>query len=82
MGISDNIREYVLEAIIEPARQRGLRTVKLKCGDIHDQMGLSNRHPQVCSAIDADIFQTYAKVELIQRSGPKQSNTATWLFKI
>lgn len=82
MTIADEVREYVLICIIKPARRKGEDKVVFVSGDIHKSMGLTNRNPLVCNAIDASIFLDYAKVNLISREGPEESTTVKWTFSI
>jgi 5-methylcytosine-specific restriction enzyme B len=82
MILADQIREYVLQNEINPARAKGLKTVSFGSGDIHEGMGLVDRMPAVCGAIDAEKFLGYASVRLISRSGPPQSSTVRWVFEL
>jgi hypothetical protein len=82
MILADRIRKYVLDQKIRPARELNQSTIKIVAGKIHSEMTLKNRMPAVCSALDADKFLDYARVKLINRSGPKQSSTATWVFSL
>ena len=79
---ADRIRYYVLKNYIEPARQRGDSTVRVRASEVHAGLGLKGRFPSVCSALDGDKFLEQAKVTLVQRSGPLQSSTVEWVFNI
>lgn len=82
MATADEVREYALITFIKPARRRGDKTVSFTSADVHKGMGLKERFPLVCSAIDADKFLDYANVTLAQRDGPRQSSTVRWTFEI
>jgi hypothetical protein len=83
MGLADEVREYVLVAIIKSARRGGQTTVTFTANQVHKAMGIQgNRMPDVCTALDTKKFLTYAKVQLINRTGPKQSTTAKWTFAV
>ena len=82
MATADDVREYVLVAIIKPARRKGENTVAFNSSGIYRGMGLKSRFPLVCSAIDAEKFQDYASVILMRRDGPKQSSTVRWVFDL
>lgn len=82
MTTAEEVREYVFVCIIKPARRKGVDTVSFVSGDIHKSMGLINRNPLVCNAIDASIFLDYAKVNLLSREGPDESTTVKWTFSI
>lgn len=82
MILADRIRKYVLDTVITPARQQGRAYVVVRSGDIHKQMGLKDRMPAVCGALDAEKFLDYANVRLVERSGPYQGATVEWVFEI
>ena len=46
MAQADEIRQYVVDNYIEPARRAGKRMVSVRAGDVHNSMGLDNRFPQ------------------------------------
>ena len=79
-GLSDEIRAHVLAHAIEPARRRGERAVTVRAGEVHREMGLANRVPAVCAALDARKFRELAGLELVGRTGPKQGASAVWTF--
>jgi len=76
------IRAYVNEAFIEPARRAGLSETSVTAGDIHKDLRLLNRMPAVCSAIDSKKFQDQFGVAVRQRTGPRQGSTATWVLSL
>ena len=82
MILADRIRQHVRDEIIQPARLSGLSTVHVCARDVHQALGLHNRLPAVCAALDADKFLDYAQVNLVERSGPMQGSTAEWIFTI
>jgi 5-methylcytosine-specific restriction protein B len=82
MILADRVRQYVLDDIIQPARLKGLPTVRLRAGDVHQALGLQNRMPAVCGALDAEKFLSYAQVLLVSREGPLQGSTTTWVFEL
>lgn len=81
-GLSDAIRQHVLDTYVFPTRERGGRSISLRSGEIHKQLGLSERLPQVCSAIDARRFEIEANVRLVDRQGPPVSPSVTWRFEL
>ena len=82
MNLHDQIRSHVVDSIITPARAAGLRTVTVKSRAVHKSLGLVNRMPAVCSAIDAAKFADQAAVTLIDRTGPHQGATVQWTFRL
>lgn len=83
MTLADEIREYVLVALIKPARRRGEKTATFTALDVHRGMGLQeNRMPAICEALDTQKFLDYTGVTLVQREGPAQSTTARWTLAV
>jgi len=83
---ADEIRAYVNRVFIEPARKSGKTSVQVVSGDVHKDMrkdmGLENRMPAVCSALDARKFEDEYRVITSSRVGPRRSSTVCWLFAI
>jgi len=82
MILADRIRQFVVEKYIVHAHNTGNSTVTIIAGVIHADMGLDNRMPAICSAIDADKFLSFANIYLVKRSSPNQSSTAEWVFAL
>jgi 5-methylcytosine-specific restriction protein B len=80
MKLADRIRGYVIDELITPARQAGQGQITVRAGDVHQNLGLDNRMPAVCGALDAAKFYDQARVTLIQRNGPHQGSTAEWVL--
>jgi len=81
-SLADEIREYALVAVIKPCRRRGESVVRVRAGDVHRAMGLEDRMPAVCGALDAAVFPEMAEVTLISSQGPPQGANASWTFGI
>lgn len=82
MSKADEIREYVLVAIIKPARRRKESSVAITAGKIADGMWLRSPGGQkepanVCMSLSGDIFAEMASVEVT--SSGKPDSTATLL---
>ena len=82
MNQADLIRNYVRSELIEPARLRRQTLIKVNAGEVHAALGLKNRMPAVCSALDAEKFLQYAGVILESRKGPHQGSSVEWVFEI
>jgi len=82
MILADQIRHFVLETYILPARERGQSTIHLVAGEIHAEMGLKDRMPAVCGALDAGKFADQCHIVVVSRQGPKYSNTAEWVVEV
>lgn len=80
--LADRIREFVFREYIKPTRERGERTITVRAGDVHKQMGLSNRMPAVCGAIATAKFQDKYLVQLVNREGPAQGANVFFTFDV
>ena len=77
------IREFVKNTIVEPARERGDDAVLIRIGDVHKEMKLTNRTPEICSALQNRAFETDARVKLLYASlFPYQGANRELVFKV
>lgn len=79
---ADRIRQHALETYILPARQRGDTTVTIRCGDVHNALGMSNAHANVCQALRGRKFQEMAGVDVPSSTGPDNSSTTTFTYAL
>lgn len=77
---ADTIREHVVACLATLAKARG-PLLAVRAGDVVRSLGLDNRTPAVCSALEGAKFQQMAGLELVERSGPARSTTTTYLYK-
>ena len=82
MSQADDIRQFVRENLIEPARAHGDSSISIRAGDVHKAMELRNALPAVCSAIGSDKFLDEAAVLLVAREGPQNSTSTTFKFEL
>ena len=79
------ICDFVLHAIVKPARRRGETRVKVAVKDVNEDMGFprppNHRYPNIITTLDRD-FEAYAGVECVKRTGKGQTSTVTWTFHI
>jgi hypothetical protein len=80
--LADRIRHYVLKELIAPARTAEQRQITIRAGDVHQALGLENRMPAVCGALDTAIFRNEAGVRQLKRSGPRQGANAEWVLDL
>ena len=60
MSLADEIRDYIYQYYILPARNAGKTTIIIRAGDIHREMNLKDRMPAACGAIGTNLFlETY-----------------------
>ena len=55
--LADRIRAHVSRTVVEPARRSAKTEVVIVANEVHASMGLKNRMPAVCAALDASRFQ-------------------------
>lgn len=79
---SDEVRKFVKQRFVIPARAGKQDRVTIEAGEVARAMGLQERMPLVCGALDAHKFEVFARVKVIRREGPKQGSTAKWTLKI
>ena len=69
---AQEIRDHIQREYIEPARNRGRKTVRIRAGDIHDEMELKSLQPLVCDTLTNNVIQQQYNIKLIkQESGGK-----------
>ena len=78
----DAVRKYVKQRYINTARMKKNGRVTFTAEEIEKAMGLGNKYPLICSALDTQKFIEFARVELIRREGAAQGATAKWTFKV
>lgn len=77
---ADRIRAYALEHYIEPARERGDRSVSIRCGDVNNALGLKEAHPNICQSLRGDKFLKLAQVQRPSTVGPENSSSTTFTY--
>jgi hypothetical protein len=79
---ADEIRQFVLDNYIIPARLRNERNVTIRAGDIHSDMNLHWRYPNVCQVLRGNIFLTMANLEKISETGPKFGGNTYFTYNL
>lgn len=82
MSFSDDVREHCRTEYVQPARDRGDRTVTILAGDVHAALGYSNRYPLICSALGADVFEKLCSVKRIVVDGPLNAANTLFIFRL
>ena len=85
--LTDQIRAYILKSKVKTARLQGQTLLTLWAREIQAEMHLALPVQRVCQAMDslaADgvTFSAETGVILLERSGPKRSPAAKWVFEI
>jgi hypothetical protein len=79
---ADRVRSLALRDFIAPARARGAESVTIVARDIHDRLGLSAAHANVCQALGGRKFQELANVPPPKMAGPMASSTTTFTYNL
>ncbi|MGC1463100.1 MAG: hypothetical protein WA802_12935 [Terracidiphilus sp.] len=77
MADAKEIREYIRTQYLEPARQRRETLVTLRAGDIHRELGLKNRVPNVCQVMESRLLEKEAGVKVSSKQGPPSGRGTT-----
>ena len=73
MTPTDTTRDYVIQAYVTPARQRGDQIVQVRVGNVLKELGWTNRTPSVFSTLSSQSFLRTAGLELIEKKGGPSS---------
>lgn len=79
---ADRIRMFALNDFIGPARAAGQKSVTIIARDVHDRLGLSAAHANVCQALGGRKFQEIANVPPPKMEGPMASSTTTFTYEL
>ena len=82
MKLSDQVRGYCKKSYVEPARQKELRFVSIRVGDVHSDLKFKNRLPLVCSALNANVFEEMCQVRRKSIDGPLNGVNTVFTFDI
>ncbi|HEX4320368.1 MAG TPA: hypothetical protein VHZ52_05665 [Acidobacteriaceae bacterium] len=86
MAPTDKTKTHVIRAYVEPARQRGEKTVQVRVGNVLKELGWTNRTPSVFSTLSSQAFLRDAGLELIEKKGGPPSGgpstTVQFLYRI
>jgi hypothetical protein len=80
MPLTEIIREHVRAGHVEPARAQGKRGFTVSANEIAEQLGIRDRFPAICNAMDARVWRRAQNLELLDRRAPAQSSTVVWVF--
>jgi hypothetical protein len=81
---SDAVRRHAYEKYVAPAHRRKEKLISINVGDVHREMGLSNRVPLVCAALGSKKFLSEHGLRIVSKTGPPsgQSTTVTFLYEV
>jgi 5-methylcytosine-specific restriction protein B len=78
------IRECLRQKFLEPARLRGLTSIRIVAGEIHKELGLRNQVPNVCQVLRSRKFLNENQLVLEKFEGPPSGlgTTATFTYRL
>jgi hypothetical protein len=78
------VRQHARDKYISVARRRGQKTFTVNVGAVHRTLGLRNRVPLVCAALESKKFLKENNLRLVARTGPQsgQSTTVDFTFEL
>jgi hypothetical protein len=81
---SDAVRRHAYEKYVLEALRRKEKLISINVGDVHREMGLSNRVPLVCAALGSKKFLKEHGLRIVSKNGPPsgQSTTVTYLYEM
>lgn len=75
----DTIIKYVYDNCVVPVRGKQTEFTII-AGDVHDKMGLQNRVPNVCNALQGIKFQALSNIKLIKAVGPESGQARSMKY--
>jgi AAA domain (dynein-related subfamily) len=81
-SVADRVRQLALLEYIDPSRKNGQIAVTIVARDIHDKLGLTAAHANVCQALAGRKLQEMAKVPAPKIEGPMASSTTTFTYRL
>lgn len=82
LGPSDRVRDHVKRNYIDPAKKTGKKSMSIRAGDIHRELGFTRRIPVVCSALRSRKFQENCGIKLSYIDGLNNTTTATFTYRL
>ena len=79
---SDRVREHVKRKYIDPAKKAGKKSLSIRAGDIHRELGLSRHIPVVCSALRSRKFQKNCDIKLAYVEGHNNTTTTKFTYQL
>ena len=79
---SDRVRDHVKREYINPAKKEGKKTLSIRAGDIHRELGFTRRIPVVCSALRSRKLSKSCNIELTYIGGPNNTANTTYTYRL
>ena len=82
MSLADDVRQYCKQTYVDPARNKGEKTIAIRSGDVHSALNYANRYPLVCSAIGSNKFEELCGLKRLCVEGPLNGVSTLFTFKL
>ena len=82
MRPSERVREHVKRNYVDPAKKAGKKSLSIRAGDIHRELGFTRRIPVVCSALRSRKFQKKCDVKLAYIDGHNNTTSAKFTYRL
>jgi len=82
MSFADDVRQYCKYTYVDPARNKGEKTITIRSGDVHSALNYRNRYPLVCSAIGSNLFEELCNLKRISVEGPLNGVSTLFTFEV
>ena len=79
---SDRVRDHVKRKYVDPAKKAGKKSLSIRAGDIHRELGFIRRIPVVCSALRSRKFQKNCNIKLAYVDGHNNTTTAKFTYRL
>lgn len=79
---SDRVREHAKRKYVDPAKKAGKKSLSIRAGDIHRDLGFTRRIPVVCSALRSRKFQKNCDIKLAYIDGHNNTTTAKFTYRL
>ena len=67
---------------VDPAKEAGKKSLSIRAGDIHRELGFLRRIPVVCSALRSRKFQKNCDIKLAYVDGTNNTTAATFTYRL
>ena len=82
MRPSDQIRNHIIEYHVKPAQNKRAKELTLRAGDIHNELGYSDRMPAVCSVLGSNRLEREAGIRRLRREGPHNGANVYFVYSL
>ena len=82
MTLADEIRKFICEKYIYPAKRRGEVQIQIVSGDLHSAMNLNSSMPSICQVLRGKKLKELCNVTLLKeiRKSTVELNSSTNIF--